>query len=306
MTDIVELQKDIIFIRRDWTNSNSLLIKGKENILVDAGYMSSIPETLSLLQKCGVGPENISLVINTHFHSDHVGANSIIQELSGATIAASELEANFVNLGDRWFNWLEFFGQQAPGYHVNRVLVDGQLLRLGNYEFRVINTPGHSPGGLSLYCEELEMLLSGDALWDRDFGPVNLVVHGQGAIAQAGESLRRLAALNVSVCIPGHGPVIHDHSDNVNYCMGKMEKLLDDPQAVAMHIITRVLTFHIMIEGGIPQSQMSNYLREKGWLQKFNELYFHVELEELMERVLARLVSNGAIMIQAGVITARH
>lgn len=306
MTDIIELQKDIIFIRRDWTNSNSLLIKGKENILVDTGYMNGIPETLSLLQKCEVGPQNISLVINTHFHSDHVGANSIIQELSGATIAASELEANFVNLGDRWFNWLDFFGQQAPKYLINRVLVDGQLLRLGDYEFRVINTPGHSPGGLCLYCEELEMLLSGDALWDRDFGPVNLVVHGENALVQTMESLRRLAALNVSVCIPGHGPVIHEHSDNVNYCMEKMEKLLNDPQAVAMHIITRVLTFHIMIEGGIPQSRMGAYLRERGWLQRFNELYFHAELEELIEKVLGRLINSGAVMVRKGVITACH
>jgi glyoxylase-like metal-dependent hydrolase (beta-lactamase superfamily II) len=304
MSELTELEKDIIFIRRDWMNSNSLLIKGRGNILIDTGYISSIPQTLSLLGECGVMPESISMVINTHFHSDHVGANLIIQEMSGAVIAASEFEANCVNVGDRWINWLDFFGQEAPSYHISRVLSDGELLLLGPYEFRVIGTPGHSPGGISFYCEELEILVSGDALWGRDFGPVNLVVNGPEALLQARQSLNRLAELKVEVCLPGHGGPINNHEKNAEHCLRKIDKMMDNPDAVAMHIITRVLTFQIMKEGGIPRDRMCAYLVEKGWLQRFNEKYFHAELNELIENIMSRLLKSGALKIEEGVIKA--
>ncbi len=305
MAEITELEKDILFIRRDWLNSNSLLIKGKENILIDTGYISSFPQTLSLLQEAGVNPKEINIVVNTHFHSDHVGANLVIQQLSGAIIAAGGLEANLINAGDRWSNWLDFFGQDAPIYHVSKILDDGQLFRTGHYEFRVISTPGHSPGGISLYCEELEMLVCGDALWYRDLGPVNCVVNGLGALDQARDSLQRLADLKVEQCVPGHGPLISDHQENVGRCLRKIEKFLDDPREAAMHIMTRVLTFQIMIEGGIAGDKMGDYLIEKGWVQRFNELCFHADLQDLMDQVLTRLHKSGAIRVDAGVIKAR-
>jgi glyoxylase-like metal-dependent hydrolase (beta-lactamase superfamily II) len=306
MTEIIELQDDIIFIRRDWMNSNSVLIKGRENVLVDSGYVSSMSQTLSQLQECGVNPEKIGLVVNTHFHSDHVGANLAIQELSGATIAGNELEANLVNAGDRWINWLDFFGQEAPGYHVGRVLTGGQTVMLGPYEFRVIDTPGHSPGGISLYCRELRLLISGDALWYRDFGPVNCVVHGEGALARTRESLQRLAELDVQQCLPGHGAVIRDHRENVAHCLRRIETFLQDPRSAAMHIILRVLTFQIMKEGGIPQEGMDAYMEEKGWLCRFNDQYFQMDVEELLEQVLERLLRNGALEVQGGIIKARE
>ena len=81
-------QSDIIFIERRFPSANMILIKDKLPILIDSGFGSDMKETEQLIKKAGVSPEELHLIVNTHYHSDHVGGNFHFQKNYGITIAA--------------------------------------------------------------------------------------------------------------------------------------------------------------------------------------------------------------------------
>lgn len=137
-------------------------------VLIDTGVRGS--EELIFQRICEIGrePEEISLVILTHAHPDHIGAANAIRQATGCTIAA--------HAADR--AWIEDPEQQArdrpvPGFSdlvgggvaVDRVLGDGDSIDTGdNRTAEVIHTPGHSPGSICLFLHPDRDLFTGDAV----------------------------------------------------------------------------------------------------------------------------------------------
>lgn len=143
------------------------LIYGKKIALIDSAVASSESIILDYLNKTGRGPEEISEIILTHSHPDHIGSAKRIKSLSGCQVAAHAAERA----------WIEDVEQQekerpVPGFkslvegsvHVDRILEDGDLADLGGISLQVIHTPGHSPGSISLWCAEEKTLFSADAI----------------------------------------------------------------------------------------------------------------------------------------------
>ena len=87
---------------------------------------------------------------------------------------------------------------------------DGQVVRLGDADWQVVRTPGHTPGHLSLWQPDERLLVVGDALSDYDVGWVNLALDGPDAAATALASLHRLVDLTPRVLLPAHGPIPAD------------------------------------------------------------------------------------------------
>ena len=144
------------------------LIYGKEIILVDNGVSSAADLILGYIKQTGRKPEEITTIIQTHAHPDHIGSTKTIQEASGCVVAAHQDEKE----------WIEDIELQArerpiPGFHslvagsarVDRILADGDYIDLGDgHMIEVIHTPGHSPGSISLFVSEDAALFSGDAI----------------------------------------------------------------------------------------------------------------------------------------------
>ncbi|MFD7441678.1 MBL fold metallo-hydrolase [Streptomyces sp. NPDC059909] len=154
---------------------------------VDSGFVGHTEET-SAWARAHAG--EIGLVVNTHWHSDHVGGNAILQG-SGAAVAAGAPEAEAIIRRDPGSCAAENLDQPAAPYTVDTPLDDGQVLRLGDAEWEVVRTPGHMPGHLGLWQPDERLLVVGDALSDYDAGWVNLALEGLDAAATA------LASLNV-------------------------------------------------------------------------------------------------------------
>jgi glyoxylase-like metal-dependent hydrolase (beta-lactamase superfamily II) len=109
-------------------------------------------------------------IINTHGHVDHVMGNAEMQEKTGAKIKIHEAEADYLHkIGDFWLRM--FAARKSPP--ADETLVDGDRIRVGNYDWQVIHTPGHTPGGICLYNAPYGLCLTGDTLFVGSVGRVD-------------------------------------------------------------------------------------------------------------------------------------
>src|SRR5690625_871789 len=92
--------KNVIFFERKFPSANMVLINDEKPILLDSGFGSDIEETKSLIEEAGVNVEELSLIVNTHYHSDHVGGNHYFQTNYGTDIAAHKWDASLANAAD--------------------------------------------------------------------------------------------------------------------------------------------------------------------------------------------------------------
>lgn len=161
--------------------------------VVDTGAAGSQEHLVRALQELGLTPADVRLVINTHEHGDHIGGNAFFEEWAHPDFACHEAAV-------RWVEDLEAQQRERPIYQferlvnrsvrITRVLQDGDEIDLGGTTLRVIFTPGHSPGSISLFCPQEGVLITADAL--QPVGGLPLYMDPRKAV----ESLRRLAGLS--------------------------------------------------------------------------------------------------------------
>ena len=108
----------------------------------------------------------VKLIINTHGHFDHVGANKKLNEVTGAPILIHPLDAPMLNqLADSAAAWGMAAENSPPP---DRELQDGDQVHFGNIILKVLHTPGHTPGGISLFTDH--EVFVGDTLFAGSIG----------------------------------------------------------------------------------------------------------------------------------------
>jgi glyoxylase-like metal-dependent hydrolase (beta-lactamase superfamily II) len=144
------------------------LIYGKKIHLIDSGVAHSGERISDYIRSTGRDPKEIETLILTHSHPDHIGSAKYIRETTGCTVAAHSAEKSWIEDVD-----LQFKERPVPGFYslvegsvgVDRVLGDGDIVRLEDgLNLKVIHTPGHSAGSVSLLLLEEGALFSGDAI----------------------------------------------------------------------------------------------------------------------------------------------
>jgi len=239
-------------------------MKGKRPTLIDSGFVAHAERTRRSAEAIAGG--RIALVVNTHWHSDHVGGNQELQR-SGAAVAASRPDAEAVRRRDPGCCAAEYLDQPVAAYDVDIALYDGDILRLGDSDWQVIRTPGHTLGHLSLWQPDERVLVVGDALSDYDVGWVWTALDGPEAAATALDSIERMAALEPRVLLPAHGPIPQDVSATFAAAYRRATRLMDDPAGAVWYGARRVFGFALMIHDGIPPAEIEDYLRARAWVQ---------------------------------------
>jgi hydroxyacylglutathione hydrolase len=169
------------------------LIYGDELCLIDSGVASSDKIIFDYITKTAKRPEDSSLLILTHSHPDHMGSASTIKKATGCLVAAHEKERAWIEdaeLQARERPVPGFFSLVEGSVKVDRLLQEGDVLDLGGVEARVLHTPGHSPGSISLWLPEDGALLSADAVPM----PGELPIYDD--FRQSEASIRRLLAID--------------------------------------------------------------------------------------------------------------
>jgi glyoxylase-like metal-dependent hydrolase (beta-lactamase superfamily II) len=196
---------------------NAFVVEADVPTLVDTGTPGSAAKLISALRgRSHVG--RLRRIILTHRHADHAGNAAELARVSGAEVFASPDDAPYVSRGidqprpraaTRLGQFMVPYVKLALPWAVERVDVDADLIdgtQIG--PFRVIATPGHTAGHVSLLWEERGILFTGDAA-------ANVTRVGPHPAADdpatARESFRRLGTLDFDVACFGHGrPVVGD------------------------------------------------------------------------------------------------
>lgn len=143
----------------------------------------------------------ISKVVNTHAHFDHIGAN---REVVKATDAELMLHAADLPLLQNARNHAEVYGLAvAPSPEPDRLLEQGDTLEVGEHSFRVFHLPGHSPGGICLLSDG--HLFVGDVLFAGSIGRTDLPGGDFDALVE-GVREKLFSLPDETVVHPGHGP----------------------------------------------------------------------------------------------------
>jgi glyoxylase-like metal-dependent hydrolase (beta-lactamase superfamily II) len=143
-------------------DSNSYLIDNTDSdseydyILVDSGTGQSNSNLFSKIKEIDIEPDDIDLIVNTHCHYDHVGGNDFFPN---AKIAIHRIDAIALRDPESELTVSSLFGAIVRRHDVDIELEEGD--KIANFE--VINTPGHTKGGISLY--DGEILISGDTIF---------------------------------------------------------------------------------------------------------------------------------------------
>ena len=148
----------------------SYLIAGETITLIDTGVAGCDTQIFDYIRSIGRDPAEISLVILTHSHPDHIGAARAIREETGCSIAAHPAER-------AWIYDVELQNRErpVPGFATlvgGPVPIDYELDRgdtididgTREYELQVLHTPGHSVGSIALFLESEGALFSGDVI----------------------------------------------------------------------------------------------------------------------------------------------
>ena len=153
------------------------------------------------------------ILVATHSHADHVGAVQAIREETGAPFALHELECGnpyVERMTERICRMLEVSCE--PPAPPDRLLTEGEIIRVGDLRFTVLHVPGHSTGGIALYGEGV--VFTGDSLFQFDVGQTNFP-GGSHRAMMAAICEKLLVLPDETVVYPGHGlpTVIHRERD---------------------------------------------------------------------------------------------
>ena len=179
--------------------TNALLLacpKEKRAAVVDPAQGS----TREILEEAARHHFTIDAILLTHSHWDHIADLSLLKERTGAPIYVHAADARNVELPGTDFLPLFF---PIQGTHPDRLLKEGDEIRIGQIVFEVIHTPGHSPGGVCFFCRAEKILIAGDTLFCGGIGRIDLPTSQK---KQMQASLAKLALLPADTrVIPGHG-----------------------------------------------------------------------------------------------------
>lgn len=185
--------------------------------IIDAGLPRTDKKILAYITSLGKSASDIKRIILTHSDLDHVGGLSALQKATGARTYASKIEADAIARGKAsreikggsimrkvLFAVIGPFFKATP-FQVDEILTEGQVVN----GLRVLETPGHTPGHISLFSESTGVLFCGDSMVSE-----NGLQDSRPAVtwdqAKAKESVAKQAQLGARIVCSGHGPVVMD------------------------------------------------------------------------------------------------
>ncbi len=159
--------------------SNAYLVQGERAILVDSGSPGEEGRITAALARAGLAPGDLSLILHTHVHSDHVGSTQALRQLADLPVAYHRADQPLADQGHngrlsgiglrgRMMAWVfsnTRFAAPGPSFFIE----DGQRLDDYGVAGRILHTPGHTAGSVSLLLDGGQAIV-GDVLMGGELG----------------------------------------------------------------------------------------------------------------------------------------
>ncbi|MDI6742013.1 MAG: MBL fold metallo-hydrolase [Smithella sp.] len=177
------------------------LIDFKEGlVMIDAGAGNSSSQLVRNIEMLGFNPADLSCLILTHCHIDHIGSAPFFQKQYGTKIMIHERDAGALEKGDSLKTAASWYGTTFPPMTVDRKLQGAEeVLNFGSERLICLHTPGHTPGSISLYLDRGGKRI----LFGQDIhGPFHKAFGSD--IAQWKKSMQKLLQLDADILCEGH------------------------------------------------------------------------------------------------------
>jgi len=297
---------------------NSYIVKGKDRFLIiDTGFnreecLSAMNTTL---HKLGVDLNKTDFFI-THLHVDHMGLVGTLAS-DNATVYFNEREAQLIyaqSAGDNyWEKMLDLYiangfaaenartameRHPAHKYSSQRkidftVVNDGDMIDIGDFHFRCVATPGHSPGHTSLYEANKKILVAGDHILFDITPNITNWLEMEDSLGEYLASLEKVNALDVKLVLTGHRRLVHD-------LRGRVKELQDHHRARLNEVLValgdgekNILQIAPHINWDITAKTWEEFPAQQKWFA-FGETMAHVQHLEYKGRVRSKN-HNGMI-----------
>lgn len=171
--------------------------KTKETMVIDpAGDVEKIIEIINILNG------KIKYIYLTHCHGDHIGGVTELKQKMGGKIIIHRNDA--VGLNDVEINLTQIIDMPEIMLEADSRIDDNDKIHLGDLEFLVIHTPGHTSGSSCLYCDEEKLLFSGDTLFRGTWGRTDLPTSNFRDIVNS-ITCKLMSLPDETIVYPGHG-----------------------------------------------------------------------------------------------------
>lgn len=198
-----EITPKMYLIKTKKPSCQSYLILGdKMNVLIDPGINQNVEILKKDLQDIGIDMNSLNMIINTHEHVDHFGANLYLQE-KVPVITHRNAATKIVSADDEVL-LCRAHGHDPHGYHVHMWLENMNVMDLGGWFLKIFHTPGHTSGSLCVYEPLKKILISGDTVFAR--GTISNI-SSSGSYGEYINSLARLNTMKIDLLLPGHGKI---------------------------------------------------------------------------------------------------
>lgn len=187
----------------------------KQCAIVDAGMLQKEEED-AVVKFIADNHLSLTQLINTHLHMDHCFGVNFLKDKYGVTLAANPGDQP---LGSNFAAQLTRFGIKPDGHknvEIDIPLHTGDIINIGESQLEVIEVPGHTPGGIALYCKDQNFVLVGDSLFAGSIGRTDLPGGDHATLIRAIQNGLMTLPDNTTV-LSGHGEpttIGHERSHN--------------------------------------------------------------------------------------------
>jgi len=286
----VRVVNNVHLIAPSW--SYVYVIVGEKLAFIDTGLPQYFEDIKKYVADLGHRLQDISLIINTHVHEDHVACNKALKDICRAKLAVHELDAKYIENPDDFLK--DTFRHVPPSKEyvteskswkdkVDIFLKDGDTVDLSDTTLKVVHAPGHTQGSICLYDKERKVLFSGDALqgtteFVKEFGPVTGLYTNLDAYIR---SIQRLLSLDLDMILPGHPDIIKNPNTRkeLENCLERVSYMNDK---ILQNLQKTEMTLEKLTEAlGIPVDEWNltsieshiKYLLNKGLVKKKGTYY---------------------------------
>lgn len=191
-----------------------------ELIMIDAGAGRSTKNLVRNIEKSGFKPQQISNLILTHCHIDHIGSAPEFRARFGCKLIAHDLDADAMERGDPVLTAANWYGTEFPPTLIDvRLKGEHEVLRFGDEELHCLHTPGHTPGSISIYLDRVGKRV----LFGQDIhGP--FMSSFRSDIEMWRKSMRKLLSLDADILCEGHFGIFGTKEQVRKYIQGYLRQ----------------------------------------------------------------------------------